>query len=113
VRGGAASLTFHAMNSVQEPRSHTSEELHRNGREDYNCQIGVFLAYASPKDRELIDWERYLPRSWTGEPERLAAAKVPEGTALDSGGSRPALPPGTLSLENITLSCWTGMRASP
>jgi SRSO17 transposase len=47
-----------------------------------NCQIGVFLAYASPKGRALIDRELYLPRSWTGEPERLAAAKVPEGTAF-------------------------------
>jgi hypothetical protein len=47
-----------------------------------NCQIGVFLAYASPKGRALIDRELRLPRSRTGEPERLAAAKVPEGTAF-------------------------------
>ncbi len=47
-----------------------------------NCQIGVFLAYASPKGRALIDRELYLPRSWTGDAERLAAAKVPEGTGF-------------------------------
>jgi len=45
-----------------------------------NCQLGVFLAYAGPKGRALIDRELYLPRSWTGDQERLAAAKVPQGT---------------------------------
>jgi SRSO17 transposase len=45
-----------------------------------NCQIGVFLAYASPKGRALIDRELYLPRSWTGDEARLAAARVPGGS---------------------------------
>ena len=45
-----------------------------------NCQLGVFLAYASPKGRALVDRELYLPRSWTGDGQRLAAAGVPEGT---------------------------------
>jgi SRSO17 transposase len=43
-----------------------------------NCQVGVFLAYASPKGRALVDRELYLPRSWTGDHERLAGAQVPE-----------------------------------
>ena len=43
-----------------------------------NCQLGVFLAYASPRGRALIDRELYLPRSWTGDQDRLEAAKVPE-----------------------------------
>jgi len=47
-----------------------------------NCQLGVFLAYASPKGRALIDRELYLPRSWTGDDGRLAAAGVPDGTAF-------------------------------
>ena len=47
-----------------------------------NCQIGVFLAYAGPKGRALIDRELYLPRSWTGDEDRLAAAKVLEETAF-------------------------------
>jgi SRSO17 transposase len=42
-----------------------------------NCQVGVFLAYASPKGRALIDRELYLPRSWTGDESRLTAAQVP------------------------------------
>jgi SRSO17 transposase len=43
-----------------------------------NCQLGVFLAYASPRGRALIDRELYLPRSWTADEGRLAAAQVPE-----------------------------------
>jgi SRSO17 transposase len=47
-----------------------------------NCQIGVFLAYASPKGRALIDRELYLPRSWTGDEARLAGAGVPGDRAF-------------------------------
>src|ERR1700733_4706930 len=47
-----------------------------------NCQLGVFLAYAGPRGRALVDRELYLPRSWTGDQERLAAAGVPEQTAF-------------------------------
>src|SRR5215472_3679340 len=47
-----------------------------------NCQLGVFLAYAGPKGRALIDRELYLPRSWTGDEARLAGAGVPEGTTF-------------------------------
>src|SRR5690349_25113515 len=30
-----------------------------------SCQVGVFLAYASPRGHALIDRELYLPQSWT------------------------------------------------
>jgi SRSO17 transposase len=43
-----------------------------------NCQLGVFLAYASPRGRAMIDRELYLPESWTDDPERCRAARVPE-----------------------------------
>jgi SRSO17 transposase len=42
-----------------------------------NCQLGVFLAYASGKGRAFIDRELYLPRSWTNDPARCRAARVP------------------------------------
>ena len=42
-----------------------------------NCQVGVFVAYASPAGRALIDAELYLPRSWIGDRARCAAAGVP------------------------------------
>src|SRR5918911_1627232 len=43
-----------------------------------NCQIRVFLAYASPKGRALIDRTLYLPESWAGDLARRRAAGVPE-----------------------------------
>jgi hypothetical protein len=43
-----------------------------------NCQLGVFLAYASGKGRAMIDRELYLPESWTDDEARCQAAKVPE-----------------------------------
>jgi len=43
-----------------------------------NCQLGMFLAYASPKGRAMIDRELYLPESWTEDPARCRAAGVPE-----------------------------------
>ena len=43
-----------------------------------NCQLGVFLAYASPRGRALIDRELYLPKSWTGDRDRCDKAGVPE-----------------------------------
>jgi SRSO17 transposase len=43
-----------------------------------NCQLGVFLAYASPKGRAFIDRELYLPRSWTNDPARCRAARIPD-----------------------------------
>jgi SRSO17 transposase len=42
----------------------------------------VFAAYVSDRGRAFIDRALYLPKSWTGAPERLAAAHVPEGPAL-------------------------------
>jgi SRSO17 transposase len=41
-----------------------------------NCQIGVFLAYASPLGRALIDAELYLPASWTDDRQRCADAGI-------------------------------------
>jgi SRSO17 transposase len=43
-----------------------------------NCQLGVFLAYATSKGRTLIDRELYLPKSWIGDHDRRREAAVPE-----------------------------------
>jgi SRSO17 transposase len=53
-----------------------------------NCQLGVFLAYASPAGRALIDAELYLPRSWTDDRARCAAAGVPGDVGF---ATKPAL----------------------
>lgn len=43
-----------------------------------NCQVGTFLAYASPRGRALIDRELYLPVSWTDDRERCRSAGIPD-----------------------------------
>lgn len=43
-----------------------------------NCQIGVFLAYASERGHALIDRERYVPKSWAEDATRCQAAGIPE-----------------------------------
>jgi SRSO17 transposase len=47
-----------------------------------NCQIGVFLAYASAKGQALIDRALYLPERWAGDAVRRAQAGVPEAVAF-------------------------------
>jgi SRSO17 transposase len=53
-----------------------------------NCQIGVFAAYVSVRGHAFIDRALYLPKSWTGDPARLAAAHVPDEAAF---ATKPAL----------------------
>src|SRR5215471_9263332 len=43
-----------------------------------NCQVGVFLAYASAHGHALIDRELYLPQSWAEDRQRCAAAGIPD-----------------------------------
>ena len=47
-----------------------------------NCQIGVFAAYASRHGHAFIDRALYLPKAWTDDPARLAAAQVPPGVGF-------------------------------
>jgi SRSO17 transposase len=47
-----------------------------------NCQIGVFLAYASAGGHGLIDRELYLPQEWAEDRSRRAEAHVPEAVAF-------------------------------
>ena len=42
-----------------------------------NCQIGVFLAYASARGQVLLDRELYLPEAWTQDRARCAQAHIP------------------------------------
>ena len=43
-----------------------------------NCQVGVFAAYVSAKGHAFIDRALYLPKAWSEERARRAAAHVPE-----------------------------------
>jgi SRSO17 transposase len=57
-----------------------------------NCQLGVFLAYASSKGRALIDRELYLPVSWTEDPDRCAKAGIPPECCAEGGfATKPEL----------------------
>jgi SRSO17 transposase len=53
-----------------------------------NCQVAVYLAYATGRGHALIDRALYLPRSWTSDPERMAEAGVPEDVEF---ATKPAL----------------------
>ncbi len=53
-----------------------------------NCQIGVFLAYATSTGQAFLDRELYLPREWVEDPARCAEAGVPEAVAF---ATKPAL----------------------
>jgi SRSO17 transposase/predicted flap endonuclease-1-like 5' DNA nuclease len=43
-----------------------------------NCQVGVFLAYASRGAQAFIDRELYLPEEWAHDQERRERAGVPQ-----------------------------------
>ena len=43
-----------------------------------NCQVGVFLGYASRYGRTLIDRTLYLPEGWANDWARRAEAKIPD-----------------------------------
>ena len=53
-----------------------------------NCQVAVYLTYASAAGHALIDRELYLPGSWTGDAARCQQAGVPAGTVF---ATKPAL----------------------
>ena len=49
-----------------------------------NCQVGVFLAWASEQGHALVDKALYLPREWTQDRERCRAAGIPEAIGYRS-----------------------------
>ena len=49
----------------------------RLGKVD-NCQVGVFLAYATPAGTVLADHRLYLPKDWADDPDRRKETRVPE-----------------------------------
>jgi SRSO17 transposase len=53
-----------------------------------NAQVAVYLAYAVPAGSAFIDRALCLPRSWTSDSDRCAAAGAPEGTVF---ATKPAL----------------------
>jgi SRSO17 transposase len=48
----------------------------RLGKVD-NCQVGVYLAYASAEEQALVDMRLYLPKDWARSKKRRVKAGVP------------------------------------
>jgi SRSO17 transposase len=53
-----------------------------------NAQVAVYLTDATDVGHAFIDRVLYLPKSWTGDPDRCAAAGIPADTAF---ATKPAL----------------------
>jgi len=53
-----------------------------------NCQMGVFLAYASAHGHTLLDRELYLPAAWMADRDRCRRAGIPDARAF---ATKPAL----------------------
>lgn len=53
-----------------------------------NCQVGVFLAYATSNGQAFLDRELYLPQEWADDAARRAEAGVPTTRAF---ATKPAL----------------------
>ena len=69
-----------------------------------NAQVAVFLTYAAPRGHALIDRALYLPKSWTADPDRCAAAGIPADTGF---ATKPAL-----ATAMITAAVQAGTPAS-
>jgi hypothetical protein len=82
-----------------------------------NSQVAVYLTYAAPAGYAFIDRDLYLPRSWTGDPQRCATADVPDNAvfatkpALARAMTGRALDAGTPAWD--TCWQWPGPTSSP
>jgi len=50
----------------------------RLGKRD-NCQVGIYMGYASRKEHALVDERLYLPEDWARDRKRRKEAGVPKG----------------------------------
>ena len=67
------------------------------------AQLAVYLAYAAPAGHTLIDRRLYLPKDWCEDPQRRAAAGVPDEVEF---ATKPAL-----AVQMITAALEAGMPA--
>jgi SRSO17 transposase len=70
-----------------------------------NCQIGVFLAYASARGYALLDRQLSLSKEWTTDQERCAHAGIPAECPI---ATKPALARGMLerAFRAGVLAAW-------
>lgn len=51
-----------------------------------NCQVGVFLAYASERGCAFLDRELYVPEEWSAHPARRTDAGIPAAVPFATKG---------------------------
>ena len=73
-----------------------------------NCQVGVFLAYASAKGRTLLDRELYLPQVWAEDRERRRETGVPESVGFRTKPQLAQLMLGRALESGVPLAWFTG-----
>ncbi len=66
-------FTKKGTHSVGVARQHNG----RLGKVD-NCQVGVFLTYATPAGSALLDHRLYLPKEWVNDPKRREETRIPD-----------------------------------
>jgi SRSO17 transposase len=69
-----------------------------------NCQIGVFLLYASAQGAAFIDRALYLPDEWTEDRVRCREAGIPEAVGFATKGA--------LAQRMLTRAFAAGVRAA-
>jgi SRSO17 transposase len=67
-----------------------------------NCQIGVFLGYATTRGHALVDGRLWLPQEWTDDPDRCRRAGVPEDVLAADYQSQAELGLGLLRRAQAT-----------
>lgn len=55
----------------------------RLGKVD-NCQVGIYMAYASRREHALVNLRLYLPKEWTKSRTRRRAAGVPDAVKFQT-----------------------------
>lgn len=70
-------FTKKGTHSVGVARQHNG----RLGKVD-NCQVGVFLTYATPAGSALLDHRLYLPKGWINDPKRRKETRIPDDVAF-------------------------------
>jgi SRSO17 transposase len=50
-----------------------------------NCQVGVFLGYASRRGKALLDARLYLPKDWAADTQRRTETHVPARVVFQEG----------------------------
>jgi SRSO17 transposase len=69
-----------------------------------NSQVAVYLTYTARAGHAMIDRELYLPRSWTDDPDRCAAAGIPTEVGF---ATKPALAAAMITCA-VEADVWAG-----